>query len=88
TLNSFHFICGADDSPLNLHRHLEKKKLEVIKGVEDHGEFAAVTLNTALEVVRGKAESALFKEDMLSSSPLRHNVGLHNRGGEGCVEVC
>jgi hypothetical protein len=63
TLNSFHFICGADDSPLSLHRHLEKKELEVIKGVEHHVNFVAVTLNTALEVVRRKGESALFREE-------------------------
>jgi hypothetical protein len=48
---------------LSLHGHLEKKKLEVIKGVEDHVKFAAVTLNTALEVVRSKGESALFREE-------------------------
>jgi hypothetical protein len=51
---------------LSLHRHLEKKKLEVIKGVEDHVKFAPVTLNTALEVIRRKGESALFREERRS----------------------
>jgi hypothetical protein len=46
-----------------LHRHLEKKEPEVIKGAEDHVKFAAVTLNTALEVIRRKGESALFREE-------------------------
>ncbi|KIJ92081.1 hypothetical protein K443DRAFT_685477 [Laccaria amethystina LaAM-08-1] len=72
---------------LSLHRHLEKKKLEVIKGVEDHVKFAPVTLNTALEVIRRKGESALFREERFSWSPLRLDVDLHNRG-EGRVEVC
>jgi hypothetical protein len=43
-----------------LHRHLEKKELEVTKGVEDHVKFVAVALNTALETVRSKGESALL----------------------------
>jgi hypothetical protein len=48
---------------LSLHRHLEKKKLEATTGVEHHVKFVAVTLNTALEVVRRKGESALFREE-------------------------
>jgi hypothetical protein len=34
-----------------------------MKGVEHHVKFVAVTLNTALEVVRRKGESALFREE-------------------------
>jgi hypothetical protein len=48
---------------LSLHLHLENKKLEADKGVEDHVKFLAVTLNTALELVRRKGESALFREE-------------------------
>jgi hypothetical protein len=69
---------------LSLHLHLENKKLEADKGVEDHVKFLAVTLNTALELVRRKGESALLErrgEAKFSSSPLRHNIDLRNRGG-------
>jgi IS1 family transposase len=43
-------------------RRLEKKELEVTRGVEDHVEFVAVALDTALEVIRKKGESARGEE--------------------------
>jgi hypothetical protein len=60
-----------------LHRHLEKKELEVTKGVEDHVKFVAVALNTALEAIRRKGESALLKRRR-GSSAMRHNVDLRS----------
>jgi hypothetical protein len=75
---------------LSLHRHLEKE-LEVIKGVEDYVEFAAVTLNSALEVVRRKGESALFREERKGEVCVESSAAqcrFAHRGGEGCVEVC
>jgi hypothetical protein len=63
TVNSPHFPVVPMIRRLSLHRHLEKKELEVMKGVEHHVKFVAVTLNTALEVVRRKGESALFREE-------------------------
>jgi hypothetical protein len=42
---------------LSLHRHVEKKKLETIKGVVDHIKFIAIAR------VPRKGESALFREE-------------------------
>ena len=63
---------------LSLHRHLEKKKPEATKGVEDHIKLIAVALNT---LYAGRANQR-FLERGEPLSPLRHNVDLGDRGEE------
>jgi hypothetical protein len=62
-VNLRHFPCGAEDSRPQLASASGKEGARMIKGVEDHVKFAAITLNTALEVVSSKGESALFRKE-------------------------
>jgi hypothetical protein len=55
--------CGADDSTPQLASASGKEGARSDQRGEDHVKFAAVTLNTTLEVVRRKGESALFREE-------------------------
>jgi len=60
-VNSPHLHCGAGYPIPRLASASGKEGVEVTRGVEDHVKFVAVALNTALEVVRRKGESALFR---------------------------
>ena len=85
-MNLPHFSCGPEDSTPQLASAPGKEGALSDQRIEDHAELVAVAPNTALEVVRRKGESALFKEERRGSSPMRQMS--MSAIEEKIVEVC
>ena len=81
-VNSPHLHCGAEDSIPQL-ASASGKGVEVTGGAGYHIKFVTVALNTALEVVRRKADRFFLERRGLGeakfwSSLMRHSVNLRN----------